>query len=183
VSTDTVVVVLVEGHGEMPGALWAEVRFGVISIFKRINVRIEWDYREPPAYFRADRFPVFLHVAHRGLLGISDSGPTCHTPDAYACSMPFDGSHKIIAIYDREQFDFPRRLKLIPRLLAHATAHEIVHIVAASDRHSPTGIMKERWTRADIDLIEIYGLDFTEKDVLSIQSGLDAYRRTAESKQ
>ena len=68
-------------------------------------------------------------------------------------------------------------------MLAHAIAHEIVHIVTRSDGHSQTGLMKIHWDSADLNRIEVYELEFTENDLLYIQSGFDSYRRRAQSKQ
>ncbi len=38
---------------------------------------------------------------------------------------------------------------LFARVLAHVMVHEIVHLTQRSSRHSPSGIMKARWDRAD----------------------------------
>ena len=182
VASDTTVVVFVEGHGKLPGSRWFDVRSLVTSIFKKINVRIEWEYGRPSTDMRVDRFPVLLHVATTGPVGNDNPGPTCSLK-AFACSLPFDGSHRVIAMYDTVYRSFPHRSRLIPRVLAHAIAHEIVHIVTRSDGHSQTGLMKIHWDSADLNRIEVYELEFTENDLLYIQSGFDSYRRRAQSKQ
>ena len=78
VASDTTVVVFVEGHEDLPGSRWFDVRSLVTSIFKRINVRIEWEYGKPSTELRADRFPVLLHVATVGPVGNGNPGPTCN---------------------------------------------------------------------------------------------------------
>ena len=86
-------------------------------------------------------------------------------------------------MYDTVYRSFSDRFKLVPRVLAYAIAHEIVHIVTGSDGHSQIGIMKRRWAPPDINSIEFHELKFTESDVLNIQTGLDSHRRRAQSKQ
>jgi hypothetical protein len=56
-------------------------------------------------------------------------------------------------------------------------AHEITHVLEVKDTHSDTGIMKERWSTADFDLMEESHLEFTPKDIESIQEGFDYRRR------
>jgi len=182
VASDTTVVVFVEGHEDLPGSRWFDVRSLVTSIFKKINVRIEWEYGKPSTELRADRFPVLLHVATVGPVGNGNPGPTCSL-GASACSLPFDGSHRVIAMYDTVYRSFSDRFKLVPRVLAYAIAHEIVHIVTESAGHSQIGIMKRRWNPLDINSIEFHELKFTESDVLNIQSGFNSHRQRAQSKQ
>jgi len=182
VASDTTVVVFVEGHGKLPGSRWFDVGSLVTSIFKKINVRIEWEYGRPPTDIRVDRFPVLLHVATVGPVGNGNPGPTCSL-GASACSLPFDGSHRVIAMYDTVYRSFSDRFKLVPRVLAYAIVHEIVHIATGSAGHSQIGIMKRRWSPLDINSIEFHELNFTESDVLNIQSGLNSRRQRAQAKQ
>ena len=182
VASDTTVVVFVDGHGRLSGSLWSDVRSLVSLVFKKINVRIEWEYGKISTDMRVDRIPVLLHVATTGPVGNGNPGPTCSLK-AFACSLPFDGSHRVIAMYDTVYRTFSDRFKLVPRVLAYAIAHEIVHIVTESAGHSQIGIMKRRWNPLDINSIEFHELKFTESDVLNIQSGLDSHRQRAQSKQ
>jgi hypothetical protein len=57
-------------------------------------------------------------------------------------------------------------------LLGHVLAHEIGHILQGVERHSSTGLMKERWDYRDYVEMQRQPLRFTAEDLLLIQQGL-----------
>jgi hypothetical protein len=89
-------------------------------------------------------------------------------PGALAYARPFEGFH-IKVFYDRV-----RRDNEPDRLLAHVLVHEITHILQRTNRHSESGIMKERWTSKDIMTMRSSALLFTPLDLKLIQDGLAA---------
>jgi hypothetical protein len=107
--------------------------------------------------------PIVIHVSldtPRGVL-----------PGALAVSYPFEGVH-IRVFYDR-LLTVTERCPL-PVLLAHVLAHEISHILQATDRHSASGMMKGRWDSSDFARMAHQPLPFTDSDIQLIRLGLDA---------
>jgi hypothetical protein len=56
--------------------------------------------------------------------------------------------------------------------LAHVMVHEIGHVLEQMQRHSENGVMKARWSAADIKRMERDPLPFAPEDVESIREGL-----------
>jgi hypothetical protein len=59
-----------------------------------------------------------------------------------------------------------------PHLLAYVLAHEIVHILEGTGRHSATGIMKAQWTPEDYSDIASGKLSFASEDIELIHGGV-----------
>jgi hypothetical protein len=59
-----------------------------------------------------------------------------------------------------------------PSVLAHVLVHEITHVLEGIDRHSATGIMKDRWDDNDYFEMRRKPLRFAQKDVDLIYDGL-----------
>lgn len=59
-----------------------------------------------------------------------------------------------------------------PQLLAYVLAHEIVHILEGTGRHSATGIMKAQWTPDDYSDIASGRLTFASEDVELVHGGV-----------
>jgi hypothetical protein len=55
-------------------------------------------------------------------------------------------------------------------LLGHVIAHELGHILEGANRHSAEGIMKARWTHADLERMAVHALFFSREDIESIRS-------------
>jgi hypothetical protein len=58
-----------------------------------------------------------------------------------------------------------------PHLLAYVLAHEIVHILEGTGRHSATGIMKAQWTAEDYSDIASGKLTFAAEDIELVHGG------------
>jgi len=99
---------------------------------------------------------------------------TIQTPDnlmpgALAFCQPA-ASDSIRVLYDRvEAMVSPAHE---PQLLAYVLAHEIVHILEGTGRHSETGIMKAQWTPEDYSDIASGKLTFASEDVELVRGGL-----------
>jgi hypothetical protein len=59
-----------------------------------------------------------------------------------------------------------------PHLLAYVLAHEIVHVLEGTPRHSATGIMKAQWTPEDYSNIASGKLTFASEDIDLVHGGL-----------
>ena len=125
------------------------------DIFSGIGVKILWhDTRQCPAQAIVITF--------------SNDEPASLLPGSLAYAMPFEGTH-IVVFYDRLK-NRPR--SVMPSVLGHVIAHEVTHIVQGFARHSESGIMKATWTGADYQEMTWEPLQFTDKDVMLIYSGL-----------
>jgi hypothetical protein len=127
------------------------------KIFATIGVRIHWELGAPR---KTDGAAIAMEF---------DSGaPSRFRADAFAYATPFDDSHTCIHIfYDRVLGSVPR--KLAPGLLGHVMAHEITHVLERRDRHSATGVMKDRWTANDYQQMAVHPLPFAAENVEAIR--------------
>jgi hypothetical protein len=127
-------------------------------MFGEIGVKIEW-YGHSPCPAEALR------------ISLSIGTPASLLPGALAYALPYEGTH-IVVFYDRVQRGVARQDVQV--LLAHVLVHEITHIVEGVSRHSASGVMKARWSRADVTEMLCKPLGFAEEDVTLIHDGLDA---------
>ena len=129
-------------------------------IFSSIGVRIDWRCGVPPAFLPELPIAVDLSIA-----------PKHHGPHPIAYALPYEGVHVQI-FYDRiEEEPNPAVV------LGHVFAHEITHILQGVIRHSESGIMKARWTAAELDQMAYKDLPFTPEDVQLIHMGIVARTR------
>ena len=59
------------------------------------------------------------------------------------------------------------------RVLSHVMAHEITHILQATDTHARTGIMKAQWGSSDFGSMLFKPLSFESGDIELIQRGME----------
>jgi hypothetical protein len=90
-------------------------------------------------------------------------------PGALAFCQPTVGDD-IRVLYDRVQAMVSPAHE--PHLLAYVLAHEIVHILEGTGRHSATGIMKAQWTAEDYSDIASGKLTFASEDIELVRGGL-----------
>ncbi|SPE43396.1 exported hypothetical protein [Candidatus Sulfopaludibacter sp. SbA3] len=134
------------------------------SMFQAIGVEVAWLSGEPKA--APSGITVRIHLAV--------DTPTGVKPGALAVSRPYAGFAKEITVfYDRvrrlaEETRTPERI-----LLAHVLAHEITHVIEQIDRHSETGLMKERWSREDYTNMARKPLPFSPDDLYWIRQRLN----------
>jgi hypothetical protein len=93
-------------------------------------------------------------------------------PGAMAFSTPFDAQPVITVLYDRILFVTKLRPDLRATFLAHVLAHEIGHVLMASNLHSSDGVMKAHWTESDYARMAYRPLAFPPGDSDSIRRGL-----------
>jgi hypothetical protein len=89
---------------------------------------------------------------------------------ALAYALPFEGVH-IVVLYDRIRSASRDNPVLRPTILAHVLTHEITHILQGFERHSATGVMKERWDATDYFEMMRTQLPFTPEDFELIRLG------------
>jgi hypothetical protein len=129
----------------------------VSQMFAEIGVVMDWRVK--------------MEDCPAGALKVSLSNATPETlrPGALAYALPYEGTN-IRVFYDRILRMHGRAAA--PRVMAHAMVHEITHIVQGIARHSVDGVMKARWTEADLRDMQRRPLAFASEDVDLIYKGL-----------
>jgi hypothetical protein len=67
------------------------------------------------------------------------------------------------------------------QILGHAIAHEFGHLLLGTMGHSPTGLMRARWDRADLLLATVERLTFTPQQSELIRADVQARMRLQEA--
>jgi len=126
------------------------------NMFERIGVKLEWRMRDCPA----------------GALQIrlSTNTETGLKPGALAYASPYDGTHIVVFLDRITRFEDDG---LVTAVLAHVFAHEITHILQATNRHALSGLMKAHWNRDDFLRMASQPLSFTPDDIDLIYIGLE----------
>ena len=88
-----------------------------------------------------------------------------------ALSHPFRQDGRIEVFYSRIQDYKPLECRDV--VLAYILTHEITHVLEGMQHHAPTGVMKEKWDRADLKKIQTARLDFDPSDVDFIRAGIE----------
>jgi hypothetical protein len=101
---------------------------------------------------------------------VSRETPFNQHPGALAYAQPFDRTH-IVMFFDRVLNTAGP--DVVPSLLGHVLAHEIVHMLQGCDCHSTSGIMKPRWDKHDYDDMRRARLPFTQEDLVLINRGVE----------
>ena len=70
---------------------------------------------------------------------------------------------------DRIENMAPNTASLVPRVLGHAMAHELGHVLLRSSEHSAKGLMKDRWSQSDFLILLSGLLSFTAADAHRIR--------------
>ena len=126
------------------------------AMFASIGVRIDWHDR--------DSCPVGVGAIQ---VRMSHKPPSIRKFKTLAFAEPYAGT--IVVFPDRVQ-ELNRNGG--PSVLAHVLVHEITHVIEGIDRHSATGIMKDRWDDNDYFQMRRKPLRFAQKDVDLIYDGL-----------
>jgi hypothetical protein len=150
------------------GAVMATAKKTATAMFAEIGVRVAWAV-EGAGNGAATGVVLRVHIVDRAPRGIRWA--------AMAYAHPFaNGTKAITVVWERVQ-PVDRFLPgVAPAVLAHVMVHEITHVLQITDCHSPTGIMKARWTLDDFK--KMYGkpLPFTGLDARLVQAGLARLR-------
>jgi hypothetical protein len=101
---------------------------------------------------------------------VSRETPLNQHPGALAYAQPFDRT-RIVLFYDRVLNTAGSAI--VPSLLGHVLAHEIVHVLQGCDRHSTSGVMKSHWDKRDFDDMRRAPLLLTQEDLVLIDRGVE----------
>lgn len=95
-------------------------------------------------------------------------------PGVLAISYPRAGCSKGITVFVDRIRSLADGVTRESALLGYVLAHEITHVIQGLNHHSPSGVMKARWTEADRAAIFQRRLGFEDVDVQLIRRGLGA---------
>jgi hypothetical protein len=153
------VMVYIHGRANMPAEALPIAEGVTCEIFAKAGVHIVWKTGQPKTEIPRQTI----------VLDITADAPASFFPGALGRAQEFEGVH-ITVFYDRVESMASR--EIVPKLLAHVLVHEITHVLEGIDRHSPEGIMKARWTPADIASMAFKPLPFDPNDVQLIHLGM-----------
>jgi hypothetical protein len=148
---------------------WAEEE--MTRIYRGIGIEITWLDVRPPAK-PADGLIVLIRpgltkaerAIPEGVMGFSSGTADERRRVAYV-------------LYGRmEQF----RLEQVPpieraKLLGHIMAHEVGHLLLPGQSHSPTGLMRGQWSRAELERAQHGRLRFTDEQAQLIRTKVSRF--------
>jgi hypothetical protein len=140
------------------------------SVFARVGLRIEWQSGQPDSH---QRQPTIV-------LSLTSNTPEKFPTSVLAYAAVSEGVHIRIFLDHVTERVHRATPFTTTYLLAHLMVHEITHILEGVDRHSREGIMKARWSDADIQEMVVKPLSFAPEDIRLIRAGL-AIRKAAKS--
>jgi hypothetical protein len=167
------VKVYLEADPGIPAATMDRALLLTKAMFHGIGVEVAWSWSSGDARV--------LSVAAGGPVEINlcveAASDRTSLPGALAYASPYgDGARSITVMYDRMEPTILAWPALSAPLLAHVMAHEITHVLEATDGHSGIGLMKAHWTKDDYWQMSVKGLKIAEQDVAAIRAGLAARR-------
>jgi hypothetical protein len=179
--------VVATGNGQVPRQLFVRLYnlSGVPSstldhatiearrIFANVDVDIIWELGLPgaeeahttdqrsPASVRGNKM---LHQEVRSCLVVRiGRGMSGHTPvSALGFSLP-DSQYGVSATIFQDRIESVSESAGLDlsMVMGHVIAHELGHVLLGSSEHTPSGIMKARWSKADFDSAATGILGFT----------------------
>jgi hypothetical protein len=156
--------VTVFDYANIPAQWLSWAKESMSRIYGEIGVEIMWQDARSEA--RTGLIVLILPESRSTKEGIPESviGYTSGTAD--------ERRRVAYVLYGRmDQF----RLEQAPaiqraNLLGHLMAHEVGHLLLPVQSHSPSGIMRARWSRADLELAQQGRLRFSADQAQSIRS-------------
>jgi len=137
------------------------------EIFLEIGLKLLW--RMPAATPSCSLEPSHSQIS----IAISWNTPVDLHPEALAFSKTnFTDGACVTLFLDRVKPMLAGRPTTTTFLLGHVVAHELGHVLQGLSRHSETGVLKERWSEAEIQNMPNRRLSFTPYDAHLIINGL-----------
>jgi hypothetical protein len=167
------VTVYVDSRADVPMETLTRAEVLASEMFKKAAVSLKWRSSLSKLY----------DIEQTITLGITSNTPRTFHPGALAYAEAYAGPSKGIHIrvfFDRVE-NVAGSSKLVPTLLAHVLVHEITHILQNSDHHSEEGVMKKRYTAADLYQMSLKPLPFSPSDIELIRRGISNQGRAAAS--
>jgi hypothetical protein len=154
-----IVIGLVNAH-VVPFAVLVRARTTAERIYSAIGVRLKW--------CRAGNAPISMQFDTRV--------PVDAYPNAMGYATPYaSGETRIHLLFERLSDMGSQEIE--GALLGHVMAHELGHVLEASNWHSDSGVMKAHWDTRDIRDMAVRPLSFNAMDAEWIQSAVAAKAR------
>ena len=132
----------------------------VDAAYAEIGLRVTWHFTAslPPDCVKG---PMRRQIVFELLTGPA----TGRSATALAAAKPYSQQGPCITLLmDRFQASAEQNPETTGMLMGHVIAHEIGHVLQGVDRHSETGLMKERWSAQEIKEMWRTRLRFTPYD-------------------
>ena len=156
-----------------------------ICLGEQSDVHARWAMEREEAIFA----PTGVHVAYfqNGACPLgTDSiriefreAPASFRPGTLGYAYAFEGAHIVILLHRVEALALVSYPGPVEDMLAYVIAHEIAHVLEATDVHSRSGIMKAVWGSHEYRAIRLHKMTWQESDVEMIQSGMAHRTRIA----
>jgi hypothetical protein len=127
------------------------------EMFDSIGVRVVWTRSRRGA-------AAFVHVV---------DWRAGHPADQLAYVEPYAAPPRPVIILFRNVKSAAVREPLLTKLLGHVLCHELAHLLAGMDAHSPEGLMKARWSLRDLQEMGRRPLRFLSYDAVRIHVGME----------
>jgi len=171
-------ITLYLGNGHLiSDTLLAPARQTATRIFAGVGLQLQWRLapaKRMPAAAWTNCTKRAVEIRVDFIQGI----PEDVTDWALARSFPYETKElRIDVLVDRFRRELRSRPLLAPRLLGHALAHEIAHLLQGVNRHSESGILRARWSESDYEQMQSRLLEFDLADVKLIHLGTESRLR------
>jgi len=130
-----------------------------VRVFAQVGVRVAWTMGGGPAV---------LPCTERMEIVLDAEAPDHFSPTALAYATVGNTATAIHVFVNRVVYGHNRGL--VPTLLGHVFAHEMVHVLENVARHSETGILKANWGRNDYDEMAMRPLPFAPEDAALVRA-------------
>jgi hypothetical protein len=157
----------VHDRAGVPAGWLKQAQDEMTRIYAEIGVRINWHAAPLPASSEngtsAPPDDLATWPSHTLLIVITPSsgqkpGRSSENVVGFASGTATERARVVYLLYDSiDQFPILHR----GRMLGHIMAHEIGHALLPFQSHSPQGLMRARWDRADLELAQARRLRFT----------------------
>jgi len=165
--TPTVDVFLPPINNDQMFMLSFQARPIVDDIFSSVGLKVRW-HRAPVKGPGCSSEPM-----HQTILVALSWSSANSLPGAMAYSHPYAQGGSCVTIFmDRLRTMTGNNPSIGAALLGHVLAHEMGHVLQGVNRHSETGLLKERWSTEEINAMPWQHLQFTENDKLLILNKL-----------
>lgn len=154
--------------GLIPFMMQHSARAQASAIYAKIGINLKWSH--------------LSECVNDGIrIDVEPQAAADLSPKATASAYPFSKSPQRITVYsDRVQALISGRELSAPFILGHILAHEIGHVLLRTDAHADAGLMKARWTNADMSAMSRAPVAIGEMHAKMMQENVDRHTLTVQ---
>ena len=140
------------------------------QLYEGIGVPLRWSCDNSPDKKEDGRTTIIIRL--------TDKAPHDVSKKALAYALPFAREGvRVTVFYDRFEAFTRNQPYFAGIVFGYILAHEIAHVLAQTDSHALTGLMRASWTIADLSSMRTRLLGFTPEDARFIRVALGSGRR------